>query len=101
MIHPPLKDTAIEILVSPMHFHRDKVQLALRAVPSINVDANATCKNQLHHLQCKILGNNLAEQLNFELAAKDSLMSQIAADFHLLLAKRPSLHQDVCLHALL
>jgi len=101
MIHPLLMSKTIEMKTLPKLYCRDTAQLALRAVPSINVDANATCKNQLHHLQCKILGNNLAEQLNFELAAKDSLMSQIAADFHLLLAKRPSLHQDVCLHALL
>jgi hypothetical protein len=101
MIHPLLMSKTIEMKTLPKLYCHDTAQLALRAVPSINVDANATCKNQLHHLQCKILGNNLAEQLNFELAAKDSLMSQIAADFHLLLAKRPSLHQDVCLHALL
>jgi hypothetical protein len=48
MIHPPLKDTAIEILVNPMHSHRDKVQRVRLANPSPNADANATSKNQLH-----------------------------------------------------
>jgi hypothetical protein len=101
MIHPPLKDTAIEILVNPMHSHRDKVQRVRLANPSPNADANATSKNQLHRLQCTLTDNNLKVQLNFEHAAKDSSMSQTLTALHPLSSKQPSPQQSVCRHALL
>jgi hypothetical protein len=72
MIHPPLKDRAIEILVSPTPFHRDTAQNAHRADQTIRADANATSKNQLHRLPCTLTDNNPTVQLNSELAAKDS-----------------------------
>jgi hypothetical protein len=99
MIHPLLKDTAIEILVSPMHSHRDKVQRVRLANQSPNADANSTSKNQLHRLQCTLTDNNLTVQLNFEHAAKDSSMSQTPTALHPLSSKQPSLQRGVYQHA--
>jgi hypothetical protein len=61
MIHPPLKDKAIEMLASPMLSHRDTEQHAHQANQTLSAVANATSKTQPHRLLCTLTDNNPTE----------------------------------------